>query len=367
MKNVAASPHFTFHVIGLPHTQTTKAYSTCAFTQKVRKFCDMMKSLGHTVYLYASEDNEAACDELITCITKQEQHDMIGVDGPEDVLKMAWGESEPHFQLFNARAMSEVAQRAEPRDFICLMGGLANRPFEDAFPQQITLEFGIGYPGSFAKFRVFESYPWMHASYGAQQPLPSAQGGAFDRVIPSYFEKEDFQFFPHAREEDPYFLFIGRLTPLKGYEIAVETTRRLGATLLVAGQGDPPAGDHVRYLGILGPDERNVAMGGAIATFVPTLYVEPFGSVACESMMTGTPVITTDWGAFTDTVTNGLTGYRCRLLRDFVRAAKEAPALDRAKIRRHAVKRWAMENVRWQYQEYFEDLSTLWEDGWYSE
>ena len=61
-----------FHVVSLPHTQTTSAYVHCAYTEKVRKLCNMMKSLGHTVYLYASEENEAECDELITCITKEE-------------------------------------------------------------------------------------------------------------------------------------------------------------------------------------------------------------------------------------------------------------------------------------------------------
>ncbi len=44
-----------FHVISLPHTQTTKDYVICAFTEKVRRFCMMMKDQGHTVYLYASE------------------------------------------------------------------------------------------------------------------------------------------------------------------------------------------------------------------------------------------------------------------------------------------------------------------------
>ena len=62
-----------FHVISLPHTQTTKEYVNCAYTEKVRRFCMMMKGLGHTVYLYASEDNEAPVDELITCITKEQQ------------------------------------------------------------------------------------------------------------------------------------------------------------------------------------------------------------------------------------------------------------------------------------------------------
>jgi len=49
----------TLHVVSLPHTQTTQKYLACAYTQKIVKFCNMMKFLGNTVYLYASEDNEA--------------------------------------------------------------------------------------------------------------------------------------------------------------------------------------------------------------------------------------------------------------------------------------------------------------------
>ena len=41
-----------FHVVSLPHTQTTRAYSHCAYTEKVRKFCDMM-SVNHEVFLYS--------------------------------------------------------------------------------------------------------------------------------------------------------------------------------------------------------------------------------------------------------------------------------------------------------------------------
>ncbi len=52
-----------FHVVSLPHTQTTTEYTSCAFTEKVRRFCIMMKSMGHEVYLYSGEYNQAPCDE----------------------------------------------------------------------------------------------------------------------------------------------------------------------------------------------------------------------------------------------------------------------------------------------------------------
>jgi hypothetical protein len=64
--------------MSLPHTQTTKDYVNCAYTEKVRRFCMMMKGLGHTVYLYAGEENEAPCDELITCITNEQREEALG-------------------------------------------------------------------------------------------------------------------------------------------------------------------------------------------------------------------------------------------------------------------------------------------------
>lgn len=354
---------FTFHVVAVPHSQTTKAYSTCAFNSKVRKFCDMMKSLGHTVYLYAGEENEADCDELITCITKEELHEFVGVDGPEDILKAPFDWTMPHWQVHNHRAIKGIRERASKEDFICLMGGLCQKPIADAFPEMISCEFGIGYPGSFSKFRVFETYAWMHMTYGHEQGLPAARGNFYDRVIPSYFEPKDF---PVAKEKDDNYLFIGRLTELKGYQVAVDVTRELGKTLIMAGQGEPPNEPHIDYRGIVGPEERGKLMSRAIAGFVPTLYVEPFGSVAPETMMCGTGVLTTDWGAFPELVDHGVTGFRCRTFQEFLDAAEKAPELDSKKIRRTAMKRWSMDVVRHQYQAYFEDLATLWKDGWYT-
>lgn len=69
---------YTLHIVSLPHTQTTAEYTHCAYTQKVRKFCNMMSDLGHEVILYASEENEARVSELVTVITKDEQRRIFG-------------------------------------------------------------------------------------------------------------------------------------------------------------------------------------------------------------------------------------------------------------------------------------------------
>ncbi len=49
-----------FHVVALPHTKVTKEFFSCAYTEKVYGFCNMMTSLGHEVYLYASGDRTDA-------------------------------------------------------------------------------------------------------------------------------------------------------------------------------------------------------------------------------------------------------------------------------------------------------------------
>jgi glycosyltransferase involved in cell wall biosynthesis len=107
-------------------------------------------------------------------------------------------------------------------------------------------------------------------------------------------------------------------------------------------------------------------MGGAIATFAPTLYIEPYGYVVIEAQMCGTPTITTDWGGFIENNVHGVTGYRCRTLQDFADAVENVKTLDRKKIRKHAVDNYTLDVVGKKYQKYFERLTTLWDQGWYT-
>ena len=106
-------------------------------------------------------------------------------------------------------------------------------------------------------------------------------------------------------------------------------------------------------------------MGGAIATFTPTRYMEPFCGVHVESMMTGTPVITSNWGVFTETVGDGFNGFRCDVLNDYVQAARMATDLPRERIREYALTQFSVDVVRFQYDAYFRRLGTLKRSGWY--
>ncbi len=368
---------FRFHIVGLPHTQTTAAYVACAYTQKVIKFCRMMKSLGHEVFLYASEDNEAPCDELITIVSKKEQRKWFGEhDFRQQFFNIRWDATKPYWQTTNARAIKAIKQRAKPRDFICLIGGVCQKQIADGLPKIMSIEFGIGYEGVFANYRVYESYAQMHYVQGL---LKDDSGHSFHAVIPNYFDPKDF---PFRDNKDDFFLFIGRMTLRKGPSVAVEVTRQIGAKLVLAGQGVEKIdgnkiiakeltleGDHIMHMGrAAGLKGRGELMSRAKAVFVCSSYLEPFGGTSIEPLFCGTPVITTDWGAFPENIIHGEVGYRTRTLGEAIWAAQNIDKLKHPKVlRKYATDNFSLNRVKYQYQAYFEQLYTLWEEnGWYS-
>lgn len=357
----------TFHLLGLAHVPTHRDVSMCAYTQKILKLSKMMMDLGHAVYFYGGEGSDVECTEFVQCISNAERIECYGdYDWRTEFFKHSGSDSAN--AAFNRAAIEEINKRKNQKDILLATMGNYQKPIADAVGLE-TVESGIGYEGIFAKYRVFESYAWMHHMYGVTK---EANGKAFDCVIPNYFYRSDF---PYREIPEDYYLYIGRITKRKGVEIAVETCRKIGAKLVIAGQGslvNPAEGlnisyENMEYVGSVGPEERAKLLGGAKGVFVPTQYIEPFGGVAVEAQMCGTPVITTDWGAFTETVLHGVTGYRCRTLDDFIWAAKNIYNLKREDCRMWAVNNYDAGRVARMYDEYFHKIMTLWGDGWYTE
>lgn len=347
-----------FHVVALPHTQVNKDFAGCAYTEKVRRFSLMMHQLGHKVFLYAGDDTaDTAATEIIPCVSEATRAREVAK--VPHFTQYPFDTNDPLWKEFNDAAIVGIRERIEKTDFICLIGGTAQAPIASAFPNHIAVEFGVGYGGVFSNFRVFESYAWMHSVYAGHQNPTAVDGKFFDTVINGYLEPE---MFPLGKGDGDYYLYIGRIIDRKGYQIAQQVCEHLGKRLILAGPGN--GSGYGEFVGSVSPDERAELMGGAIATFAPTLYIEPFGNVVIEAQACGTPTITTDWGAFTETNINGVTGYRCRTLAEFIQAAKDVRNLDREAIRNHAINRYSLDTIGKQYEDYFKRLLLLWGTGW---
>lgn len=361
----------TVHLIApSPHSETTHRFDVDAFAAKCRRLGTMLTSQGYKVILYGGPENESDVFEHVSLVTREEQLNWFGNFDPMIDIFNTFDVDHPAWVAFNSRAILEIQKRVEPHDIIGLTMGLAHKPIADKFPDNLIVEVGIGYHGVFAPYRVFESHAWAH--YRADPD----DVRLFDTVIPNSYDENEF---PLGSGQGGYHLFMGRFIKRKGVEIAVEATKHLGVELIMAGPGVissegntyhgadlTVSGDHIKHIGsVTGPDKARL-MGEAAVVWMPTTYLEPFGSVATESMTTGTPVIATDWGAFTETIAHGLSGFRCRTLRQFVEAGEAAKTLDRAAVRNYALSKYSTKVVAPQYDRYFKQLGTLYGDGWYS-
>lgn len=359
--------HYRIHLLALPSAQTTKKYDLCGFTQATIRFAKLLKGLGHEVILYASEENDAECDELVTVITKEEAETLLNATvnpatGRPDPTPYMYAYIElwsPIWQLANARMIKEIGKRKQPRDLICSISGGSQKPVADNHPDLMFVEYSIGYNGSFSPYRVFESRAWQHVSYATQQ---IANVRYWDTVIPLFYDEAEF---PFRVEKEPFALYVGRLIERKGLVIACRAAETAGVPLKVIGHGDTKFVTHgAEYLGELKAPQRNEWMARAQCVLTPTIYIEPFNQVAVEAQLCGTPVVSTDLGGFTETIEHGKTGFRCNYLGEFVQAIKDCGRLDPRYIRERAVATYSIDAVAPAYQRYFDRISLLWGNGW---
>lgn len=168
----------------------------------------------------------------------------------------------------------------------------------------------------------------------------------------------DVDAFPLGAGNGGYALFLGRMSPDKGVDVAARVARRAGVPLRIAAKMHEPAeheyfhdvvapllGAEVDYVGEVGGRDKLDLLAGACCLLNPIAWPEPFGLVMVEALASGTPVIATPCGSVPEIVTDGVTGFIAGGEAALADALARVGELDRGSCRTHASDRFSTERM----------------------
>lgn len=320
----------------------------------------MLQAQGYEVIEYSNEGSESSANEHVAMMTAAEFEDLYGNRNSTDFHGNDATIGSDGHKLFESRLIPAIKERLEPQDIICHPFGHAHQVLMSEFPGHQHVETGIGYPTLMPNsFRIFESYAWMHYHQGKE----NRNGRNYEWVIPNYYDLDDWDI---SLTPGSYLAFLGRITEMKGLDTMLALADHSPWPIVLHGQGDPSRWAHpnIEYRGPLTGKDRSAFLKEARALLAPTVFTEPFCGMAVEAMLCGTPVISVDYGAMTETVREGM-GFRCHTLQDWVDAVNAAGDFDRQFIADSARSRYSLEACGQKYKKVFEQLNDLYRGGWY--
>lgn len=366
----------TLHILGLPHTVTREDFSHCAFTSKVRLFAPMMKPYGYHTVHYGVGGAQSGAHEDVELYSEDELYKVVGRRfDPRSPFhwhappgEMALTDTRhPLMTKYNWALYGALKDRVNPEwDIICNTFGFAAKPALDELPKALMIETGIGYPYAYHTYRIYESYAWLHNILGHEK---SYMGKDYWWVIPNYYDLAEWQPDPSLWTGE-YVLLIGRICHEKGMDIFREMARRRPDLQFVfVGQGESerwltPDVPNLTYRAPVHGMERLELYSRAIATVTMTRFLEPFCQVHIESQLCGTPVISSHFGVFSETVEDWSNGFKCRTLPDALAALERCETgLDRQAILSKAHARYGLQPVGQEYDLAFREALTLHRSG----
>jgi glycosyltransferase involved in cell wall biosynthesis len=166
-----------------------------------------------------------------------------------------------------------------------------------------------------------------------------------------------------------YLAFLGRISPEKRVDRAIEIARRAGLPLKIAAKVDKVDREYfnsvieplladpgVEFIGEIGEKEKDDFLGNAIALLFPIDWPEPFGLVMIESMATGTPVIAFRGGSVEEIMTAGRSGFVCTSVDEAVAAVSRVQSLSRLECRRAFEERFTVARMAHDYLDIYRNL-----------
>lgn len=226
-----------------------------------------------------------------------------------------------------------------------------------------TLHGRLDLPDLQPLYRHFSDIPVVSISDAQRKPLPWAnwQGTIHHGLPPSSFSL--------GGGKGGYLAFLGRTSPEKGLDQAIEIAKRAEMPLKIAAKIDradvdyfeaiiKPLLDHplIEFIGEIGYPEKNAFLGNAAGLLFPINWREPFGLVMIEAMACGTPVIAYPLGSVPEVVEEGVTGFMVPGLDGAVKAVKNLGDIDRRNCRRHFEQYFNAERMAHDYLNIYQRL-----------
>ncbi|UOV05408.1 glycosyltransferase family 4 protein [Pseudoxanthomonas sp. F37] len=207
-------------------------------------------------------------------------------------------------------------------------------------------------------YRRWSRYPLVSISDHQRLPLPWAN---WWQTIPHGMPTSLLM--PPPRPRGDYLAFLGRLSPEKRPDRAIEIARRAGLPLRIAAKVDTAdrryfhetiepllAGGGVEFVGEIDDAGKPEFLGNAAALLFPIDWPEPFGLVMIESMACGTPVIAWREGSVPEVVDDGRTGFIVDSIQAGVEAVARCRELDRHAVRRRFEQRFDARRMAADYE-----------------
>ncbi|HLF76977.1 MAG TPA: glycosyltransferase family 4 protein, partial [Dehalococcoidia bacterium] len=277
---------------------------------------------GHEVTLFASGDSVTSAN-LVACVPRS--------------LRLDPGA--PDFVTATVFELGDVYKRANEFDIIHNHADWFGFAFAEcvATPTVTTAHGRLDIEDIAYRYKRAAGQPLVSISRDQRTYIPNLNW------VGTVHNGIDISRFCPRQASGDYLAFLGRISPEKGPERAVEIAERAGMRLVVAAKVDPADRDYyesvvaplfrrsslVEFVGEVDEKAKDELLGGAYAYLFPIDWPEPFGLTMIEAMATGTPVIAMARGSVSEVVADCETGFVCDSLDEMVAAVERVPLIDR--------------------------------------
>ena len=238
-------------------------------------------------------------------------------------------------------------------------------PFEKLtnVPSVATVHSRLDDPAIHPVYNSYRRAAVVSISDAQRKPLPACNWVA---TVPHGLPRNLLGF---GNGSGKYLAFLGRISPEKGPDIAIEVAKRAGIPLKIAAKVDDVDREYfetvikprlsppdVEYIGEVNRPQKNEFLGGALALLFTIDWPEPFGLTMIEAMACGTPVIARPCGSVPEVVAENVTGYIAGEIDDLVSAVGRVDRLSRSRCREEFERRFTVETMVDRYEEVYHGL-----------